>query len=189
METFDIRKFRGGDEQLFKDIIETYSERIYHIVLRMVRNVDDAEDIVQETFTRAFMKRKTFRGKSSVYTWLVRIAYNLTLNALKRRPSLIEIHPGIPSGSNPEEEVQRKEMAEDIAHAVGELPPKQKMVFNLRFHDKMPYSEICELMKCKEGTAKALYHFALEKLSARLGEYRPRCAVAGKPRVSLENNT
>lgn len=177
METIDIQKFRGGDEQLFREIVETYGQRLYHIALRMVRNVDDAEDIVQETLARAFMKRKTFRGKSSVYTWMVRIAYHITLNKLKKARSTVELSPVMPSDSNPEEDIQRKETAERIEEAINELPPKQKMVFTLRFHEKMPYKEISKLMQCKEGTAKSLYHFALEKLSTRLGDYDPRRVV------------
>jgi RNA polymerase sigma-70 factor (ECF subfamily) len=188
MESFDIQKFRGGDERLFRDIIETYGERLYHIALRMVRNVDDAEDIVQETFTRAFMKRKTFRGKSSVYTWMVRIAYNLALNKLKKARPTVELNPGMASTSNPEDDVQRKEITEKIEQAVQELPPKQKMVFTLRFYDKMPYKEICKLMKCKEGTAKALYHFALEKLSGKLGDYNPQRVAMDESHAEVKNN-
>ena len=153
----------------------------------MVRNVDDAEDIVQETFARGFMKRKTFRGKSSVYTWLVRIAYNITLNKLKKARPMLELYPGIASDSNPEDDVQRKEVADKIAHAIQELPPKQKMVFTLRFHDKMKYREISILMKCKEGTAKALYHFAVEKLSSKLGDYHPRRREIKEPHAEVKN--
>jgi RNA polymerase sigma-70 factor (ECF subfamily) len=188
METFDIQKFRDGDEALFQQIIETYSERIFHIVLRMLRDIDDAEDIVQETFTRAFMKRKTFRGKSSVYTWLVRIAYNNALNKIKKSRSMAQLHPGIASDSSPEEEVQRKEILQRIEQAIRELPPKQKMVFNLRFYEKMPYKDITKLMKCKEGTAKALYHFALEKLSEKLGDYNPQRALIGESHTRAKNN-
>lgn len=186
METFDILKFRRGDEHLFQNIVETYGERIYHIVLRVVRNSDDAEDIVQETFARAFMKRKTFRGKSSVYTWLVRIAYNIALNTLRSRHHTVEIHPGIPSDSNPEADVQRKELAERITDAVEQLPRKQKMVFALRFHEKLPYKEISRIMRCKVGTAKALYHFALEKLSNKLDDYHPRKTEKGKTHEELK---
>lgn len=168
MEEFNLRKFKKGDESVFRDIVDQYGERLYNIIFRIVRDIDDAEEIVQETLVVAFIKRKGFRGEASVYTWLVRIAYNLSLNHLKKKRPTIELDPRIPSGSNPEKEVERKEIAQRIEKALIELPPKQRMVFSLRFYDNLPYSEITKIMKCKEGTAKALYYFAVEKLSAKL---------------------
>jgi RNA polymerase sigma-70 factor (ECF subfamily) len=174
MESIDIQKFRGGDEELFRNIIEAYSERLFNIVIRMVRNVDDSEDIVQETFTRAYMKRNTFKGRSSLYTWLVRIALNRALNHMKKQRPMDDLDPRMASASNPEAELASKELAQRIDRAIRELPSRQRMVFILRFHEKMPYREISNLMKCKEGTAKALYHFAVERLSSTLSDLNPR---------------
>mgnify|MGYP001033914208 CR=1 FL=1 len=169
MEKFDVNRFRNGDEHLFREIVETYGERLYNIVFRILRDIDDAEDIVQETFVRAFMKRKGFRGKSSIYTWLVRIAYNLSLNLIRKRKPTVELDPGLSSGNNPEREIERQEMAKQIDEAIKKLPPKQRTVFSMRFYEDMPYKKISKVLSCKEGTAKALYHFAVEKLSNALG--------------------
>jgi RNA polymerase sigma factor (sigma-70 family) len=85
--------------------------------------------------------------------------------------------------------MEKKELSEKIGQAIRDLPPKQQMVFTLRFYEKMPYKEIAKLMKCKEGTAKALYHFALEKLSKRLGDYHPRQISRGKSHEKVNNRT
>lgn len=173
MEKFDLRKFKKGDEQLFREIVDKYGERLYNIVLRIIRNVDDAEDIVQETLATAYMKRKTFRGKSSIYTWLVRIAYNYTINFAKKKRVHVELNPTLPADSNPERRVERKEMEEFISNAIEGLPPKQKTIFTLRFYENMSYKNISTIMKCKQGTAKAQYHFAVEKLGNKLRKLKP----------------
>ena len=168
MEKFDIEKFREGDEKFFREIVDMYGERLYNVVFRILRNVDDAEEIVQETLVIAFMKRKGFRGEASIYTWLVRIAYNLSINYIKKRKPTIELDPRLSSGNNPEKEIERKEVVQRIDEAVKELPPKQRLAFTLRFYENMPYKNLSKVLKCKEGTAKALYHFAVEKLSEKL---------------------
>ncbi|MCK4234758.1 sigma-70 family RNA polymerase sigma factor [candidate division WOR-3 bacterium] len=168
MEKFDIEKFREGDEKLFREIVDMYGERLYNVVFRILRNVDDAEEIAQETLVIAFMKRKGFRGEASIYTWLVRIAYNLSINYIKKRKPMVELDPRLSSGNNPEQEIERKEVFQRIDEAVKELPPKQRLAFTLRFYENMPYKNLSKVLKCKEGTAKALYHFAVEKLSEKL---------------------
>jgi RNA polymerase sigma factor (sigma-70 family) len=173
MEKFDVAKFKKGDEKLFRKIVDSYGERLYNIVLRIIRDVDDAEDIVQETLATAYMKRKTFRGKSSIYTWLVRIAYNYTINFAKKKSSHMELSPILPSNNNPEKRMERKETAELISNAIKELPPKQKTIFTLRFYENMSYKNISSILKCKQGTAKAQYHFAVEKLGNKLHEIKP----------------
>ncbi len=180
MEEINIQKFKSGDEDLFREIVDAYGERLYYIIMRIVRNVDDAEDIVQETFVRAYTKRRTFKGKSSLYTWLVRIAYNLSINRVKKAKPTISLDPRMASKSNPQEEVERSELSRRIENAIQQLPPRQKAVFSLRFYENMPYKEVSKFLKCREGTAKALYHFAVEKLS-----YELRDLVLPK----TENNT
>ncbi len=170
MEKVDINKFKIGDETLFRKIVENYGEKLYNTVFRIIRNVDDAEEIVQETFVRAYLKRKTFKGKSTIYTWLFRIAYNLSLNFIKKRKPTLELHPNIPADDSPGKQYERQEIAQKIDIAVKHLPPKQRTVFMLRFYENMPYKNIVKILKCKEGTAKALYHFAVQKLSDELGD-------------------
>ncbi|TES93538.1 MAG: sigma-70 family RNA polymerase sigma factor [Candidatus Cloacimonadota bacterium] len=172
MEKIDIQKFREGDENLFREIVNLYGERLYILVFRIVRDMDDAEDIVQETFVRAFVKRKGFRGDASIYTWLVRIAYNLSINLIRKRKPTVELDPRLSSGDNPEQKIEREEIAKRIVEAVKELPLKQRTVFTLRFYEDMPYKKISTVLRCKEGTAKALYHFAIEKMSKKLGDLR-----------------
>jgi RNA polymerase sigma-70 factor (ECF subfamily) len=168
MEEFDLKRFKRGDENVFKQIVDQYSERLFNTVIRIVQNVDDAEEIVQEALVISFIKRKGFRGEASIYTWLVRIAYNLALNHLKKKRPTVDLDPRIPTSSNPEKDIERKEIGQRIEKALTALPPRQRTVFSLRFYDNLPYKSIARILKCKEGTAKALYHFAVEKLSNSL---------------------
>ncbi|OQX56112.1 MAG: hypothetical protein B5M53_03130 [Candidatus Cloacimonas sp. 4484_209] len=168
MEKTEIERFRDGDKVLFHKIVDTYSERLYNIVYKILRNVDDTEDIVQETFVRAYTKRKGFKGKSSLYTWLVRIAYNLSYSFSKQKQPTVELDPRLKSNENPERYTERHEISNKIDSAIKSLPLKQRTVFSLRFYENLSYKEISNILKCRIGTAKALYHFAVERLSEDL---------------------
>jgi len=166
-----------GDLEAFSRLIQIHQERIYALAVRMTRNHHDAEDITQETFILAYRKLKGFRGKSSLGTWLHRIAVNLCLSrARKKRPSELdeEMIPRIPDRENRtriEVQAQANQLKESLASAVAKLPPRQRMCFLLRTQENLKYREVSRLMKCKEGTAKALYHQALGNLRKDLSAY------------------
>jgi len=170
------RDLRGNiDDEAFKDAIVSYKERIFLVILKYVRNRDDAKDITQEAFLRAYRSRNSFRGDSSIYTWLFKIAVNLALNFKERSRvsdlTSIENLSQLYSTSDPSEAARSNEISRSVDQAVRLLPPRQRMTFVLRYYEEKPFSEISENLGITEGAAKANYHQALKKLKYRLRHY------------------
>lgn len=164
----------GGEnvEERFKKAVTDYRERIYSMILKYVRNREDARDLTQETFIKAYNSLGSFRGDSSLYTWIYKIAVNLAIN-FKTRSRVssfqsIEDHTKIYSGDAPSDSILRKEISDKIDRSVKRLPEKQRMVFVLRYYEERPYAEISELMGITEGAAKANFHQALKKMKSDL---------------------
>ncbi|MDX9757994.1 MAG: sigma-70 family RNA polymerase sigma factor [Bacteroidota bacterium] len=161
---------RRGDRAAFNQLVRTYQDLVYRTVLRLVRDPDDAWDIAQDVFVRAFEKVGDFRGESQVSTWLYRIAVNLSLNHLRRSRlrtylRLDEAQHALPSDTRPpSEELERSEMQQLIDRAIETLPPKQKAVFTLRYHEELPYEQIAAVLRTSVGGLKANYHHALKKI-------------------------
>lgn len=145
------------------------------MILKYVRNRDDAKDLTQEAFLRAYRSRNSFRGDSSLYTWIFRIAVNLALNFKERSrvsdfSSLDESRPFY-SESDPSSAIRDKELSGAIDRAIALLPPRQRMTFVLRYYDEMPFSEIAGNLGITEGAAKANYHQAVKKMQGGLSGY------------------
>ena len=150
-----------------EQLMARYEKEIYFHVYRMTRNVEDAKDLVQEAFIKAFRKLGGFKGNSSFRTWLYRIATNHTLNFLSRRP---------PSGSSdslstlsdPSEPVPealgRAELSRHVSMAVHRLPGRQKAIVLLKAYEGLTYPEIAQVLDCSVGNCKATYHNAIVKL-------------------------
>jgi len=166
-----------GDWEAFGRLIVIHQERIYGLAIRMMNNHHDAEDIVQETFLLAYRKLNGFRGKSSLGTWLYRIAVNLCLSkARKKKPLEMEEEeisrlPDHEHRSSLSLLAQAEEWKQNLSLAVAKLPPRQRMCFLLRNREDLSYREISERMGCREGTAKALHHQALRSLRNLLSKY------------------
>ena len=169
-----VERFHAGDEQAFNILTLRYQEKIYWVVRRLITDHDEADDIVQDVFIRAYHSLKSFKGESSVYTWLYRIAVNLSLNELRRKTirktfsledSSYEQHST--DDDTPEEAMERSERSIMIKTAIERLPEKQKQVFVLRYYEEMPYEEIAKIVKTSVGGLKANYFHAVKKI----GEY------------------
>jgi len=143
--------------------------------LKYVRNREDAKDLTQETFIKAYNSLRSFRGESGLYTWIYRIAVNLAIN-FKTRSKIssfrsIDNTIGIYSHNSPADDILKNELSGKIDESVSKLPERQKMVFVLRYYDEKPYSEIAEILGTTEGGAKANYHHAVRKLRMDLADY------------------
>ena len=154
-------------EELTK-IFEESKEKLYSLAYRLVGNKEDALDIVQETFLRSLSSLKRFREGSSLYTWLYRITYNLSLDWLrqmkkKRKVGLRKNVSGIEK-DNPAKFFHRKETSEMLKIALDQLSAKQKAVVSLRTYEELPYKQISQILRCRVGTAKAHYFFGLKNL-------------------------
>jgi RNA polymerase sigma-70 factor (ECF subfamily) len=171
-----IRRFKQGEEKAFNELVNLYKKRIFNLVLRMVRNQEDAMDLAQEVFVKVYHSLKDFRGESSFSTWLHRIAVNLSLNFTQRDRfrsfiSLPDLTQPVLSSDSPLKDYEKKELDKAIDQAVLSLPKKQKAVFVLRHYQELQYSEIANVMGKSEGAVKANYFQALKKLKKSLTHF------------------
>lgn len=169
-----IQNFKEGNEQAFNQLVLRYQEKIYWIVRRMIPDHDDADDITQNVFIKAYQSLQTFKGESSFYTWIYRIAINLSLNEIRRkkirRTFSIETEESIQlhaDDESPVEHLEKEERRRLIQKAIDELPEKQKKVFVLRYYEELPYEEISKILHTSVGGLKANYFHAVKKI----GEY------------------
>lgn len=153
----------------FRMLMEAFQQPVYWHIRRMVVGHDDAEDVLQETFIRIFRYLGDFRAESSLATWIYRIATNECLRFLNHRKeqalSAEEVQEELLGKLMASEYVDYdNEMAVKFQKAVLMLPEKQRVVFNLRYYDDLPYEEISKVTGSKVETLKANYHFAKEKI-------------------------
>jgi len=162
-------------EEEFRKAVTEYRERIYLMLLKYVRNREDARDLTQEAFIKAYKSLDSFRGEAGLYTWIYRIAVNLAINYKTRsKTSLfrsIDYTSKAYSDASPSDDLLRDELSGTIDAAVRKLPERQRMVFTLRYYEEKPYSEISEILGISEGAAKANYHHAIGKLKNELKGY------------------
>lgn len=171
-----VEAFQQGDERAFTELVHRYQERIYWLARRFQNNHDDADEIVQEVFCKAYESLKEFRGESSFYTWLYRITVNASLNAVRRErvrkffrlDELLEQPES--TDTMPDDLLEGVEQRSLIDEAVATLPEKQKAVFIMRYYDELSYEEISKILKTSVGGLKANYFHAIKKI----GEYLKR---------------
>lgn len=161
----------------FTSVVRLYSEQIYWQIRRMVYSHDDADDLVQNVFIKAWEAIDGFRGEAKVSTWLYRIALYEALNFLKKRRHEEE-HTPTPSDEGDslyllerltaDEYFDADAAEEKLQRAILSLPPKQQLVFRLRYYDEMPYDQMAALTGTSEGALKASYHHAVKKVTEEL---------------------
>ena len=164
---------QGQQEKAFKEIVSAYSERLYWHVRRFLCNHEDTDDLLQDIFLKVWNSLASFRGESSLYTWLYRIATNETLNHLRKE----RIRSALQFESL-SAELERKidedpfmdgdSLQRELTKAIARLPDKQRTVFIMRYGEDMSYEEISEILGTSVGALKASYHFASEKIRSEL---------------------
>ena len=169
--------FKAGEEQAFNEIVRRYQERIFDLVFRLLQDFDEAHDIAQETFIRAYDKLRGFRGESAPYTWFYRIALNLSINYLRKKKlrSFLsfddsEVIDGATRGG-PDEDLAAAELRGQVDAAIGLLPARQRSIFILRQYDQLAHREIAEVLGCSEGAVRAGYFHAIKKLQIILEDW------------------
>lgn len=151
----------------FEMMVKLYSPQLYAQIRRMVLYHDDADDILQNTFLKAWTSLSTFRGESKLSTWLYRIAFNETLAFLgKQKDNLALDDPeaAIVNQLMSDEYFDGDETEARLQAAVQSLPPKQRQVFTLKYFEEMKYEAISEILGTTVGGLKASYHLAVEKI-------------------------
>jgi RNA polymerase sigma-70 factor (ECF subfamily) len=167
-----LEMYRAGEaDKMFNEMVRRYHSRIYWAARRMVKNHEDADDIAQEVFVRAYTALDNFRGDSNIYTWLYRIAINLSINYLrkKRVRKLMDISDYLPFLSNDADQdrgVIREENLSLVEQAIETLPEKQRAVFIMRYYDELPYEQISAILGTSVGGLKANFHHAVKKVAA-----------------------
>lgn len=157
-------------EQGFRCLLKTYGDKLYWHIRRMVVSREDAEDAMQETSIKIFSKLDSFKGQSSLFTWIYTIATNEALQVLRRRCGLFQSLDSDGLGERLRETLYAEvetgvESAEVVfQEALLRLPTQQRLAFNMRYYDELPYEEISEITGKNVNTLKANYHFAVEKI-------------------------
>ena len=151
----------------FSALVESYSEPLYWHIRRMVLEHDNANDILQNTFMKAWLGIDGFLGNAKVLTWLYRIATNETLTWLSKNNNTITYEDVELCASQLEadEWFDGDELQARLQAAIQTLPPKQRMVFNMKYYEEMKYEEMSTMLGTSIGALKTSYHLAVKKIS------------------------
>ncbi len=180
-----VRRARRGDLEAYDDLVRRYQERIYATIYHMTANHEDANDLAQDTFIKAYQALKSFKGGSSFYTWIYRIAVNKTINFLKQRknrshmslndldfnaehdPDLL----ALVSDKTPRREANLNELQEKLNEALLKLSEPHRLVVTLHDVQGLAHDEIAEIMDCNIGTVRSRLFYARQQLQGYLSDY------------------
>ena len=180
-----IRRARRGDLEAYDELVRRYQERIYATLYHMTSNHEDANDLAQEAFIKAYHALKSFKGGSSFYTWVYRIAVNKTINFLKQRKNRsslslndldfnVEHDPDLValiSDKTPRREVNLTELQEKLNEAMQKLSEPHRLVVTLHDVQGLSHEEIAKIMDCNIGTVRSRLFYARQQLQAYLSDY------------------
>src|SRR5216684_6120262 len=180
-----VKRARRGDLPAYDDLIRRYQERIYATIYHMTSNHEDANDLAQETFIKAFRALKSFKGGSSFYTWVYRIAVNKTINFLKQRKNKAHLSlddldfnaerdpdlVALISEKTPRREINLAELHEKLNEAMQKLSETHRLVVTLHDVQGLSHEEIAEIMECNIGTVRSRLFYARQQLQGYLSDY------------------
>lgn len=179
-----IARCQRGDLSAYEPLVNKYRERIYAQAYNLTRNPDDASDLCQETFVRAWKSLKNFRGQSSFYTWLYRITTNLGIDLIrsKEKNPTTQFDDAIEKEETeenkpfahqklPSDDALRKELGQAIDAAIAKLTPEHREVVVLREFEGLDYKEIAQAVGCSIGTVMSRLHYARANLQKSLKQY------------------
>ena len=180
-----VNRAQNGDMEACDELIQHYQERIYSTIYHMISNHEDASDLAQITFIKAIQKVNNFKGQSSFFTWLYRIAVNNTINFIrtKRKRVILSINQmqedfdrgeellGLISKETPQRNINRLELQGILNTAMLKLSPNHRLVVTLHDVQGMPHEQIGEIMDCNTNTVRTRLHYARKQLQAHLSDY------------------
>ncbi len=184
-ESVLVKRARQGDLGAYDELVRRYQERIYATVYHMTANHEDANDLAQEAFIKAFQALKSFKGGSSFYTWVYRIAVNKTINFLKQRKNKAQLSlddvdfqaehdpdlVALISEKTPRREINLSELQEKLNTAMLKLSEPHRLVVTLHDVQGLSHEEIAEIMDCNIGTVRSRLFYARQQLQAYLSDY------------------
>lgn len=161
--------------EAFTEVMRRYSEPLYWQIRRMVNNHDDANDLLQNTFMKAWQALDNFRGDAKLSTWLYKIAINESITHLEKERkrqglSLDDEESGIINTIEADEWIDGDELSLKLRKAIARLPEKQRLVFNMKYFDEMKYEDMSSILGTSVGALKASYHLAVKKIEQFLEE-------------------
>ena len=162
-------------EKAFKTLIQEYKERLYWHIRKIVLDHEDANDVIQNTFIKIHLNVDKFKGDSSLYTWMYRIATNESINFINSKSSKIGLQnqewiESKAEGLKADSYFDGDEAALILQKLIAKLPEKQRIVFNMKYFDGMSYQTISEILGTSEGALKASYHHAVQKIKNKLND-------------------
>lgn len=180
-----VQRAQQGDETAYDELVRRYQERVYATIYHMTANHEDAADLAQETFIKGFQALKSFKGDSSFYTWVYRIAVNKTINFLKARKNKTHLslndldlnaenNPdmvALVSEKTPRRDAGLNELQEKLNAAMLKLSPDHRLVVTLHDVQGLPHEEIANIMDCNIGTVRSRLFYARQQLQAYLSDY------------------
>lgn len=165
-----VKSAKNGSEKAFEVLIKKYTPPVYGLLVDMTKNIHDAEDLTQDTFSKAFCKITNFKEKSRFSTWIYRIAYNIAIDFLRKKKRQISTDWSDHNHSNklrwePKEYSDKNEL---INRALHTLTVNQRSVVSLHYYQDMKLTEIAHIMDCAESTVRVRLFRALKKLKKKL---------------------
>jgi RNA polymerase sigma-70 factor (ECF subfamily) len=176
-----VEQAKQGDVEAFAELARRFEQRIHRVILALTGDLQDADDLAQETFMQAYKTLKDFKQQASFFTWLYRIAINLTLNFLKKKKKermKETLNESLPLGLNsetlvdsPEQHSLERELSEKLKEAVDSLPIPYRASFVLVVFQGMTHGEAAQILRCSENTVSWRMHKARKMLQAKLKPY------------------
>lgn len=173
-----------GDKNAYRALVERYQQRVFYVAFEITRSREDAEDVAQETFVKAYLSLKDFKGESSFYTWLYRIAFNMAIDVRRKTGrrggqavELDERHVGATvetmsaPGPAPDVALQNQQEMQHLARALNELSEEHRIVMTLREIDGLSYEEIADVLGISKGTVMSRLHYARKRLQSVLAQH------------------
>ena len=179
-----VQRAREGDDEAFRTLVERYQSKVAALAMGMLKSREDALDVVQETFTKAYQSLDRFKGDSSFYTWVYRIAVNQCIDQQRREGRLVHIPidggergesialppDGGGRRDDPFQGARDSEIVRRLRSAIAELTPEHRAVILLREVEGLSYEEISRVLDCPKGTVMSRLHYARRELQTRLRE-------------------
>lgn len=180
----------AGNTTAFGELVLRYQDRLFHVILRVVDQPEDASDVLQETFISAYHALPNFKGDSELFTWLYRIAFNSAITQRRKKKPVVSLDSGRPSdpvidpvdeslGNQPGDELTRREDHRQLHEAIAKLSPEHREVLLMKDLDDLKYEDIAEVLGVPIGTVRSRLHRARLELRALLEEQWNSDSIAG----------
>lgn len=181
-----LAEAKEGDQEAFGKLVEMYQQRVFSVAYRFVQNIDEANDLTQQAWVKAWKKISGFKGESAFFTWMYRVVSFVCLDHLRKKKRLAEYEllegaqphravgtePAASVTSRPDRELEHSEIRERFQEALQRLPVEQRMALTMKEVDHLSYEEIARAMKCRKGTVMSRIFYARKSLRSELQDLR-----------------